>query len=351
MTSDRGLCQVPFILPSRPENKQQSLETLYNHLFWCGLCCDNPGLDTGRVMLLCCGVVYCTPDINRHRRSADSSVAGKCPKCRAALSSSGVVDLTPMLQRITSSLRVGCTSDECTWEGDGAGARAHARVCIHRTVRCKACDKQLPIGESMQHKYACTKGSVQCADCDAEMPRDKYDFHATTTCPKRLVDCASCGQSVPDEDKERHLADCDLVVVSCPVDGCPDSVERHDLACHLSQCAALEATENKISRGGGEAVSVESSGPRSGDGSGTGEGGGGRGDEPDHPSAWETTCSDTFCQCDKLIGDAARMMTLNLRTLDTRILSLVSLSFSRASRASLFCFGHCSCVLVEGACG
>ncbi|XP_059507863.1 TNF receptor-associated factor 6 [Stegostoma tigrinum] len=138
------------------------------------------------------------------------------------------------------------------------------REILSLTVKCpnKGCYQKMELRHLEEHQEQCDYTFVDCPQCDALLLRKELQGHMESDCPKRRVACENCAMLMAYQDKKGHDLNCPLANVTCEycnmelireqlqnhynldcpkapvpctfsVFGCPEKMQRNDLAMHL----------------------------------------------------------------------------------------------------------------------
>ncbi|XP_078405000.1 TNF receptor-associated factor 6 [Cetorhinus maximus] len=154
------------------------------------------------------------------------------------------------------------------------------REILSLTVKCpnKGCYQKMELRHLEDHQEQCEYAFVDCPQCAALLWRKELQEHMESDCPKRPVACENCAMLMAYQDKKDHDLNCPLANVTCEycnmelireqagphfifltlgkmllwmpnhynldcpkapvpctfsVFGCPEKMQRNDLAMHL----------------------------------------------------------------------------------------------------------------------
>eukprot|EP00899_Mesostigma_viride_P002166 jgi/Mesvir1/11950/Mv00278-RA.1 len=178
---------------------------------------------------------------------------GTCPKCRGSFTTKKLKAAHPSIRSLVDSLVVRCEYAEngCAQTMPLENLRHHLQNdCPEATVRCPhiGC-KETGTRRRMEedHVDSCYHKLVACRLCNSHIKQGKQEAHLAHVCPKAEVACSNnggCGALVRRAALVKHLEKhCAKTVVTCPVPGCSEIMERAALEGHVGASAAAHVTK------------------------------------------------------------------------------------------------------------
>ncbi|KAJ4456417.1 putative TNF receptor-associated factor 4 [Paratrimastix pyriformis] len=159
-----------------------------------------------------------------------------CPSCRCEVPPQAPQrDVT--FANLISRLEISCKNrpSGCPWKGQVEKLTEHESQCDCHPVACsnEGCHQQIPACGLQDHVIHCPFRKVVCEFCHSQMTQQALAAHLTT-CPSAARPCPhGCGGTVLRDGQPAHDAVCPLVIVPCPVPGCPEKALRKDMERHL----------------------------------------------------------------------------------------------------------------------
>ncbi|XP_064423085.1 TNF receptor-associated factor 6 [Latimeria chalumnae] len=180
-----------------------------------------------------CGHRFCRACITKSLRDAGQ----KCPVDNEILLES---QLFPdnFAKREILSLTVKCPNRGCLLKMELRKLEEHQECCEFSTVECCQCLGRYWRSELEEHmSLHCLRRQVTCENCAATMTYEDKEGH-DQNCPLANVTCDYCNTELIREQMPNHCdMDCPKAPVPCTFStfGCPEKMQRNDLACHLQE--------------------------------------------------------------------------------------------------------------------
>ncbi|KAL0954541.1 hypothetical protein HGRIS_003506 [Hohenbuehelia grisea] len=166
-----------------------------------------------------------------------------CPVDRSPLSSDDLVQANPIVKSLVDELLIECTnrSAGCLSTFQRQLLASHLKdSCQATEMSCpeEDCDKVVLRKEIGKHSHECLHRLVKCDACQTQVKFISLEDHLAD-CPVKIVTCDSCSLEVPRSEIKLHVSGCPEVFVGCPHsdNGCPWQGPRRSLdTSHIPTC-------------------------------------------------------------------------------------------------------------------